>query len=120
MSKVTFKGNEVRISKGGQLPKVGEKAPGFKLVATDLSDKGLGDFAGKRKVLNIVPSLDTPVCATSARRFNEAINGLSDTVLLNISLIYHLLHRGSARARASSMSSLSPLSDPASSTKTMA
>lgn len=85
MATVTFKGNEVRLSKAGQLPKVGEKAPDFKLVATDLSVKGLGDFSGKRKVLNIVPSLDTPVCATSARRFNEAVNGLSNTMLLNIS-----------------------------------
>jgi len=54
-------------------------------VAADLSDKSLADFAGKRKVLNIVPSLDTPTCATSTRKFNERAGSLPDTVVLVIS-----------------------------------
>ena len=83
MATVMFKGNPIKIT--GELPKKGSKAPDFKLAGGDLSDKTLSDFKGKRKVLNIVPSLDTPVCATSARKFNESVNGLADAVLLNIS-----------------------------------
>ena len=83
MAKVTLKGNAVTIA--GELPALGERAPDFKLAGADLSDKGLADFKGKRKVLNIVASLDTSVCATSARKFNEAVSKLPDTVLLNIS-----------------------------------
>lgn len=83
MATVTFKGEPVTTK--GELPAKGSKAPEFKLAATDLSGKGLTDFAGKKKVLNIVPSLDTPVCFASARRFNETIGELDDTVLLNIS-----------------------------------
>ena len=55
------------------------------LTAADLSDKGLADFRGKAKILNIVPSLDTPVCAVSARKFNEEISRRQSVVLLNIS-----------------------------------
>lgn len=83
MSKVTLKGNPVTLL--GNFPKVGQTAPAFKLVGKDLKDVGLKDFAGKRKVLDIVPSLDTAVCAASARKFNEAASKLSNTVVLVIS-----------------------------------
>jgi thiol peroxidase len=82
MAKVTLGGNPISVE--GQFPKTGDKAPPFKLVGTDLKDLGLGDFAGKRKVLNIVPSLDTPVCQTSTRKFNEQAGGLPNTVVLVI------------------------------------
>lgn len=83
MSKVTFKGTPIEIS--GELPAAGSKAPAFKLTAGDLSDKGLTDFPGKAKVLNIVPSLDTSVCAVSARKFSEEIARREGVMLLNIS-----------------------------------
>ncbi|MDB5799604.1 MAG: tpx [Rhodocyclales bacterium] len=83
MSTVTLGGNPIEV--GGHFPQVGETAPEFKLVATDLSDTALSSFAGKRKVLNIVPSLDTAVCATSTRKFNEKAAGLDNTVVLVIS-----------------------------------
>lgn len=83
MSKVTFKGTTIDIA--GERPAIGHPAPGFKLAAADLSDKGLADFRGKAKILNIVPSLDTPVCAVSARKFNEEVSRRQGVVLLNIS-----------------------------------
>lgn len=69
----------------GTFPAVGQIAPAFTLVDKDLKDVALQSFAGKRKVLNIVPSLDTAVCATSARKFNEAAGKLDNTVVLVIS-----------------------------------
>jgi thioredoxin-dependent peroxiredoxin len=69
----------------GTFPVVGQQAPDFTLVDKDLKDVPLQSFAGKRKVLNIVPSLDTAVCATSARKFNEAAGKLNNTVVLVIS-----------------------------------
>lgn len=83
MSNVTLKGNPVALA--GTFPSVGQAAPAFTLVAKDLKDVSLKDFAGKRKVLNIVPSLDTAVCATSTRKFNEAASKLDNTVVLVIS-----------------------------------
>ncbi|HTH93865.1 MAG TPA: thiol peroxidase [Rhodocyclaceae bacterium] len=83
MSTVTLGGNAVNVA--GDLPKVGSTAPDFKLVAGSLKDKTLADFAGKRKVLNIVPSLDTPTCAVSTRKFNEAAASLNNTQVLVIS-----------------------------------
>ena len=83
MSKVTLGGNPIEVA--GRFPQAGDAAPAFSLTGADLADVGLGAFAGKRKVLNIVPSLDTPVCAASARKFNEAAAGLADTVVLVIS-----------------------------------
>lgn len=85
MAKVTSNGRELKLAGSGELPKVGEKAPDFKLAGKDLSDKGLEDFAEKRKILNINLSLDTGLCAASARHFNEAVDKIPDTVLLNIS-----------------------------------
>jgi thiol peroxidase len=83
MANITLGGNPIHTS--GELPKVGSKAPDFKLTANDLKDLSLADFKGKKKVLNIVPSLDTPVCATSTRRFNEAAGKLANTVVLVVS-----------------------------------
>jgi thiol peroxidase len=75
----------VPVTLFGTFPAVGQIAPDFTLVDKDLNDVSLQNFAGKRKVLNIVPSLDTAVCATSARKFNEAASKLNNTVVLVIS-----------------------------------
>lgn len=83
MSQVTLKGNPVQVE--GQLPAVGQKAPVFSLVGKDLSDVALSGYSGKRKVLNIFPSVDTPTCATSVRRFNEKASQLDNAVVLCIS-----------------------------------
>ncbi|KZC39969.1 MULTISPECIES: thiol peroxidase [Rhodanobacter] len=83
MSQVTFKGQPVSVD--GQFPAVGSTAPAFSLVGADLSDVVLSGYAGKRKVLNIFPSVDTSVCAASVRRFNELAAKLDHTVVLCIS-----------------------------------
>ncbi len=83
MATVTLAGNPIHL--GGQFPKVGSAAPAFSLVTTELKDVTLKDFAGKRKVLNIVPSLDTPVCQTSTRKFNEEAGSLPNCVVLVVS-----------------------------------
>ena len=83
MAQITLKGNPIHTN--GDLPAVGSMAPDFKLVAKDLKDASLADWAGKKKVLNIVPSLDTAVCATSTRKFNEKAGSLANTVVLVIS-----------------------------------
>ena len=80
---ITFRGNPVRVD--GDLPAAGAKSPDFKLTSGTLADVSLKDFAGKRKVLNIVPSLDTPTCATSTRKFNEAAGSLANTTVLVVS-----------------------------------
>lgn len=82
MATVTLRGNPVNV--GGNFPKVGDSAPDFNLTASDLSDVSLASYAGKRKVLNIVPSLDTPTCAQSTRVFNEKASAMSNTVVLVI------------------------------------
>jgi thioredoxin-dependent peroxiredoxin len=83
MAQVTLRGNPVQVE--GQLPQVGTQAPDFTLTAGDLSDATLATFAGKRKVLNIFPSVDTPTCATSVRKFNAQANDVANTVVLCIS-----------------------------------
>jgi thiol peroxidase len=83
MAAITLQGNP--FSTNGELPKPGSDAPGFRLVGGDLKDVTLHDFAGKKKLLNIFPSVDTPVCATSIRKFNEKAAGLDNTVVLCIS-----------------------------------
>jgi thiol peroxidase len=83
MSTVTLHGNPVSVA--GSLPAIGEPAPDFNLTTKDLDDVSLADYAGKRKVLNIVPSLDTPTCATSTRKFNASAGSLVNTVVLVIS-----------------------------------
>ena len=83
MAKVTLQGNEINTN--GELPAVGTTAPNFNLTKSDLSAGRLGDFSGTKLVLNIVPSLDTPTCAASARRFNEAFENRKDATVLVIS-----------------------------------
>jgi thioredoxin-dependent peroxiredoxin len=83
MAKITLAGNPINTN--GELPEVGTSAPDFSLTKADLSDVSLSDFAGKKKLLNIVPSLDTPVCATSTQKFNTAIAGKPNSVALIIS-----------------------------------
>ncbi|MBN1834624.1 MAG: thiol peroxidase [Spirochaetales bacterium] len=83
MAEVTFKG--VKVKTVGSLPKVGKKAADFLLTRGDLSDVSLKDFAGKKKILGIVHSLDTGTCAASAKRFEAEIAKLADTVVLTIS-----------------------------------
>ncbi len=83
MATVTLQGEPIHTS--GDLPAVGSQAPEFRLVTTDLKDVNLADYAGKMKILNIVPSLDTPVCAVSTKRFNEAAKDRADLVVLVIS-----------------------------------
>ena len=83
MSQVTLGGNPINVN--GKFPQKGDTAPAFSLVAKDLSDATLATFAGKRKILNIFPSVDTPTCATSVRKFNEQASALNNTVVLCIS-----------------------------------
>ncbi|AFJ47080.1 thiol peroxidase [Shimwellia blattae] len=80
---VHFQGNPVAVA--GQFPQKGNKAPAFTLTAADLSDVTLQQYAGKRKVLNIFPSIDTGVCAASVRKFNQLASELDNTVVLCIS-----------------------------------
>lgn len=80
---VHFQGNPVHVA--GKLPQSGEKAKPFKLVAKDLSDVALSSLAGKRKVLNIFPSIDTGVCAASVRKFNQLAGEMDNTTVLCIS-----------------------------------
>ena len=83
MTNVTLKGNPVPVA--GQLPKPGERGPDFTLVNKELQNVTLDAFAGKRKVLNIVPSLDTPTCQKSTRVFNERASAIKNAVVLVIS-----------------------------------
>jgi thioredoxin-dependent peroxiredoxin len=83
MATITFQGKPINTV--GELPAVGSKAPEFRLTNRKMQDVGLAEFAGKRKVMNIVPSLDTPTCATSARKFNEKAAHLENTVVLVVS-----------------------------------
>ena len=83
MATITFQGKPLHTS--GELPAVGSKAPDFNLVNGKLKDVGLAAYAGKRKVLHIVPSLDTPTCAISTRKFNHKAASLANTVVLVIS-----------------------------------
>lgn len=91
MASITFKGNAVNTV--GDLPAVGSQAPDFLLTKTDLSDVSLKDFAGKKIVLNIFPSVDTPVCAASVRRFNQEADKLPNTVVLGVSLDLPFAHK---------------------------
>lgn len=83
MAKVTLKGSPLNTA--GDLPKVGVAAPAFTLVRTDLSEVSNKDLAGQRVVLNIFPSLDTPTCAASVRKFNARANEKPNTTILCVS-----------------------------------
>jgi thiol peroxidase len=83
MSTITLKGNPVNTT--GSLPEVGSQLKDFTLVKDDLSEKSLSDYKGKKLVLNIFPSIDTGICAASARKFNEEASALDNTVVINVS-----------------------------------
>lgn len=83
MANITLKGNPIHTI--GNLPEVGSKVKDFKLVNEKLEVKTLSDYLGKKIILNIFPSIDTGVCASSARKFNEQVVSLENTVVINIS-----------------------------------
>ena len=83
MATITLKGEAIHTN--GELPAVGGAAPDFHLVDKDLNDVKLGSYQGKKKLLNIVPSLDTSVCATSTKKFNDYAKGRDDLVILTVS-----------------------------------
>ena len=82
MAEFTLKGNKIHTN--GDLPKVGSKAPDFRLTDKDLKDCSLLTWAGKKKLISIVPSLDTPVCALSTKKFNDHAREHPDTVILTV------------------------------------
>jgi len=82
MAEITLKGNKIHTN--GELPKVGSKAPDFRLTDKDLKDCSLLTWAGKKKLISIVPSLDTPVCALSTKKFNDHAREHPDTVILTV------------------------------------
>ncbi len=83
MTEITHRGNPIQVA--GSFPQTGQTANPFSLVGGDLADVTLASFAGKRKVLNIFPSIDTPTCATSVRKFNAQASELANTVVLCVS-----------------------------------
>lgn len=83
MNQVTLQGKPISVE--GKFPEKGDLAPSFTLTTPDLKDIGLSDYAGKRKLLNIIPSIDTGVCAASTRKFNEKAGSLDNTVVLVVS-----------------------------------
>lgn len=83
MANITLHGD--KINSIGELPSVGSEIKDFKLVDKSLGEKTLGDFSGKRKILNIFPSIDTGVCAAAARKFNEKAGEIDNTVVINVS-----------------------------------
>ena len=83
MAQVTLTGNPIHTA--GDLPKVGSQAPAFTLTRGDLAEVGRADYPGQRLVLNIFPSIDTPVCAASVRKFNEEASKLQNATVLCIS-----------------------------------
>ena len=83
MAQITLKGNAIHTV--GTLPSVGAQAPDFSVAKSDLSDVSLKDFAGKKVILNIFPSIDTDVCATSVRKFNGDVTTMANTVVLCVS-----------------------------------
>lgn len=83
MAQITLEGNAINTN--GELPEVGSKAPDFSLTNGELANVGLADFGEKKKLLNIVPSLDTGVCAASTKKFNQAMSEKSNSVALVVS-----------------------------------
>jgi thiol peroxidase len=83
MAQITLQGNPIETV--GELPSQKSKAPDFALTGVSLGEVKLSDYAGRKVVLNIFPSIDTPTCATSVRRFNEEASSLDNTVVLSIS-----------------------------------
>lgn len=91
MAKITLGGNPVHTS--GEMPSTGQQAPDFKLTNSDLGDVSLSDFAGKKLVLNVFPSIDTQVCAASVRMFSKAATTLDNTVVVHISRDLPFAHK---------------------------
>ena len=91
MAQITFKGNPIHTA--SSLPGIGSAAPDFTVIKSDLSPISLSELRGKKVVLNIFPSLDTPVCATSVRRFNAEAAKLENTVVLCISRDLPFAHK---------------------------
>jgi len=91
MAQITLQGNPIQTI--GTLPAVKDKAPGFTLTKTDLSDGTLQEYGGKTVVLNIFPSIDTAVCAASVRRFNKEAGELNNTVVLCVSADLPFAHQ---------------------------
>lgn len=83
MSKITMHGKSVEII--GELPQIGSTAPDFNIVKADLSEATIKDYAGKRLIINIFPSIDTPTCATAVRKFNQAASDLKNTAIICVS-----------------------------------
>ena len=83
MAQITLRGNAINTN--GELPQVGSQAPDFVLTTGELADVTLADYAGKKKLLNIVPSLDTPTCQLSTKKFNEAAKKHENAVFLTVS-----------------------------------
>ena len=83
MTEITLQGN--KINTNGDIPKVGSMAPDFILVDSDLKDVSLSSYDGQNIILNVIPSLDTPVCQKSTKIFNEKASALTDTVVLAVS-----------------------------------
>jgi|TARA_B110000238_G_scaffold201063_1_gene254398 thiol peroxidase len=82
MATITLQGNEIHTN--GDLPAIGSKAPDFLLVDKDLNNVNLDEFVGKKKLINIVPSLDTPVCATSTKKFGDFATERNDVVIMTV------------------------------------
>lgn len=91
MASTALKGNPVQLK--GELPSVGNQAPSFTLTKMDLSDVSLNDFAGKKVVLNIFPSIDTGICAMSVRKFNAEASNLDNTAVLCVSVDLPFAHK---------------------------
>ncbi|MEJ2514986.1 MAG: thiol peroxidase [Gammaproteobacteria bacterium] len=91
MATITLQGNEIHTS--GELPRVGSKAPDFTLTDSDLNDVALSRWMGKKKLVSIFPSIDTPVCAASTKKFNDYAREHDDTVMLMVSADLPFAHK---------------------------
>jgi len=91
MATITLHGNEIHTA--GEFPRVGSKAPDFTLTDRDLNDVSLSRWMGKKKLLSIFPSIDTPVCAVSTRKFNDYARTHDDTVMLMVSADLPFAHK---------------------------
>ncbi len=91
MATITLQGNEIHTS--GELPRVGSKAPDFTLTDSDLNDVSLSRWMGKKKLVSIFPSIDTPVCAASTKKFNDYAREHDDTVMLMVSADLPFAHK---------------------------
>ena len=91
MAQIAFKGNPAHTA--GELPKAGDSAPDFSLTGTDLADISLASYSGKNLIISVFPSLDTPVCAASVRRFNVEAGKLKNTVVICVSRDLPFAHK---------------------------